>query len=260
MIVSKTICLRRQSAFTLVELLVVLAVMMLMLKLTLPSLKGLLGSTPERILVRQLVGDINKARLHALKNGRPVYVVFMPKVSSVINQPNKTYFTGEMAPASPGKTANELVGQQCVAYALYAEYMPGDQPNSPSRRWLTNWKILPDGYHFHPNNLDDIRINHFGGPLSLRNLKNEHAPTYLNNLPFIKFNAKGQLEKQGGYADIVPQVKLQIYEGGVFQPTKEKVNGRFKLEDADLPPDNGNRQPIEILIRGRSGRAESKEY
>ena len=63
---------RRAGGFTLVELLVVVSIMLLMLKLTLPSLKGLMGGAADSMARSQLIGDLNSARTLALRNGTPV--------------------------------------------------------------------------------------------------------------------------------------------------------------------------------------------
>ena len=59
----------RQRGFTLVEMLAVIAVMLIVLRLTLPSLDGLLGSDAEGMARTQLIGDLNKARSMALERG-----------------------------------------------------------------------------------------------------------------------------------------------------------------------------------------------
>ena len=123
-----------------VELLVVISIMLLVLKLLLPSLKGLMGGTAHSMARGQLIGDLNSARTLALRNGSPVYVVFMPLKDKVImdNENEKeTYLTGE---------GNSLLAEQSISYAIYAEFLPGDQPSDPSKRWLTDWKRLPQGF------------------------------------------------------------------------------------------------------------------
>ena len=58
---------RRQRAFTLVEMLAVIAVMLIILKLTLPSLDGILGVEAQGMARTQLVGDLNRARAKAFE-------------------------------------------------------------------------------------------------------------------------------------------------------------------------------------------------
>ena len=113
-----TAALRRRG-FTLVELLAVVAIMVLMLKLTLPALSGLMGNKPHLVARGQFIADLNNARTRALRNGWPVYVVFMPLVNpGQLPDQLKTYLREE---------GNGVMNGQLVSYALYAEYLPGDQ-------------------------------------------------------------------------------------------------------------------------------------
>ena len=58
-------------------------VMLLMLKLTLPSLDGLLGAEAKGMTRTEFIGNLNRARSIALETGVPVYVVFFPKYSGL---------------------------------------------------------------------------------------------------------------------------------------------------------------------------------
>ena len=63
---------QRVKGFTLIELLAVIALMLLVLQLTLPSLKGLMGSKPHLIARGHLIAALNNARTKALRSGAPV--------------------------------------------------------------------------------------------------------------------------------------------------------------------------------------------
>ncbi len=130
---------RRATGFTLVELIMVVGLMVLMLRLTLPTLKGLMGSKAHSMARSQLIGDLNSARTMALRNGTPVYVAFMPLYTEVGRGAGDVdgYLKGD---------GNSMLGEQSISYAIYAEFLPGDQPSDPSKRWLTDWKRLPAGF------------------------------------------------------------------------------------------------------------------
>ena len=254
----------KRAGFTLVELMAVIAVMLLVLKLALPSLKGLMGGAPELVARKQLIGDLNQARTMALRNGTPVYVVFMPlftEMQPVTNvQEAKHYLSTE---------ANGLLGGQSVSYALYAEYLPGDQPGTPSRRWLTDWKRLPDGFYLAK---DDMEIIHLSAEASgssrlvFSNLQNDHSRGVGNarrglKLPYIMYNSRGELAARGNPGELrVGGFYLSVTEGGVFQPGLD-ANGKFKLEDAEREPPEVmvNKKRMWLEVNGVTGKADVVE-
>ena len=61
----------------------VVGLMLLVLKLMLPSLKGLMGGTASSMARSQLIGDLNRARNNALRNGDAVYVAFNRATAAV---------------------------------------------------------------------------------------------------------------------------------------------------------------------------------
>jgi prepilin-type N-terminal cleavage/methylation domain-containing protein len=328
---------QRVKGFTLVELLAVIALMLLVLQLTLPSLKGLMGSKPHLIARGQLISDLNHARTMALRNGAPVYVVFMPlfqnmDVSPTVNDinsardpqkkqemqvdrneqlsllreylgderfnvqilPNGVKFprlaTAER-PKPPHNQGNEILGMQLVAYALYAEYLPGDQPSQPSHRWLSDWKRLPDGFYFDGDLIQTIHDTaeiSGGKRLEFSSLKNGHddgsevrtidkvlltlIPKRRIRLPYIMYNSRGELAARGNPGEMrVGSFHLALTEGGLFQPVKAaktildekkqkyEFHG-FKLVDADRPvvPEE-NKKKTWIQINGLTGRADVLE-
>ena len=70
------------GAFSLIELLVVVAIIGLLSAVTLPSLKGLNKSNVLKTTHRQLVDDLTLARTMAINNRSTVYVVFLTPVIS----------------------------------------------------------------------------------------------------------------------------------------------------------------------------------
>ena len=240
------------KGFTLVELLAVIAVMLIILKLTLPSLDGLLGGDAEGMARTQVVGELNRARQMALERGTAVYLVFMPLYEDVLavkgyNDTHKqAYFSGD-------KGVNALLGSQLTSYALYAEYVPGDQPGNPSTKWLTDWKTLPAGHHFNRKELNwlpKVYVQYLKGAKPA-------APVVGLDLPCIKFNSRGELESFSGRREL-NGVYLSINKGGIFPPEKNQ-EGKYFTINGDVPesvPENGTKW---LHVNGVTGRSEIKE-
>jgi type II secretory pathway pseudopilin PulG len=264
---SKRPASRRAGGFTLVELLVVIGIMLLMLKLTLPSIKSLMAGTTGSMARSQLIGDLNRARNMALRNGLPVYVVFMPVLSRIGGTWDQGYF--EKDPNDPLKgEANDLLGKQAVAYALYAEKLPGDQPRDPSNHWLTDWKNLPEGFYFTETDLTKIStLAATGVPLTFSHLKNSHSRLLTREmlLPYLMFNGEGELSVRSGNAGVWRNnFFLSVAEGGVFQPAKG-TDGFYIYEPADREDSSvlDNKDSVKprlwLQINSITGRADTWE-
>ena len=331
------------KGFSLIELLAVIALMLLVLQLTLPSLKGLMGSKPHLIARGQLIADLNNARTKALRNGAPVYVVFMPAYTNLVSSPaelnqdmfnyiqinppmmdvsptlmdvmrepnqslqnwkqlernkqlilmgeylgderNNIQFNGVKFPRPKRfNRGNEVLGMQLVAYALYAEYLPGDQPQQPSRQWLSDWKRLPDGFYF---DADLIRTIHDSAQISGGNrlvfsrLKNGHddgsdlahgIPARQIKLPYLMYNSRGELAARGNPGEMrVGNFHLALTEGGLFEPVKaskiihDGKNQKYefygfkivRVDSPDVPEEN--KKKIWLQINGMTGRPDVLE-
>jgi len=278
--------------------------MLLMLKLTLPSLKGLMAGTADSMARSQLIGDLNSARAMALRNGSPVYVVFMPVVSPInyekeFDDPNLRNFdvmpteadiklvsgTGdedllkkhrksqiklaEKYLLDP-KEGNSMLAEQSVSYAIYADYLPGDQPSAPSKRWLTDWKRLPAGFYFAEEDLNSTRdsANASGEEdvLTFNNLKNGHSRGSRDEfgvfverkmrLPYLMYNSRGEMAARGNAGELrVGDFYLKLTEGGVL-PARD-ANGTYSLTDADREDSSvvRSRKCVWLRINGITGRA-----
>ena len=243
---------KRQRAFTLVEMLAVIAVMLIILKLTLPSLDGILGVEAQGMARTQLVGDLNRARAKAFERGAPVYVVFMPLYNQVGCVPE-----GAMQPAAAkhqffrgNPDANALLAGQLSRYALFAEYLPGDQPGRPSIKWLTDWKSLPAGYYF-----DHLELEALPEEVSVSHLKGVRPAnsTMRLQLPAVKYNSRGELVGAG-----LRGIYLSVNKGGVLPPRLNQ-DGSFAVENADPPESLENAQRHWLHINAITGRAEVEE-
>lgn len=134
--------IRRVHGFTLVELLVVVAIMGILAGVAAVSLRGL-RSPALKGAAAEVASAMKSARQMAIASGRPIYLV-MP----VTNNPFATNLFR--------------------SYALFEEIRPGEQVNQPDQSgnyptnndtnsWFfarTDWRILPDGIVF--NNFASI--------------------------------------------------------------------------------------------------------
>src|SRR4051812_31513401 len=116
----------RSSAFTLVELLVVIGIIVVLLVAVLPAVTSLSKSSGRKGAVSNLLGAIEQARAQAVKDGRSTYLVF----------PN----------FQAGITQDVVERYHYKAYAIFEE--DSDNPTAPTQ--LTSWKTLPIGISFRP--------------------------------------------------------------------------------------------------------------
>jgi prepilin-type N-terminal cleavage/methylation domain-containing protein len=194
------------SAFTLVELMVVIVIIGILASITVPALKGLGQANRTAAAQRQILDDLALARLRAINDRAPVYMVFVPvNVGDAFDRAKTTANTPQ-AKAERTQLTN-LVNSAFSTYALIAERTAGDQPGRHTRRYITEWRSLPEGTIFAPYKLLGrvpgaaneytrsyaIAATNFSSlpPLPFPRSKSDAFP-----LPYIAFNAQGQMMSQ----------------------------------------------------------------
>jgi hypothetical protein len=259
---------RERRGFTLVEMVVVVAITIALMAIMLPALKGLRGSKQSFAATTQFIGDLSTARLMAMNNGSPVYVVFMP-LAGYINDPSlspppscanpKPYF--ELLDGG-----NPRLGGQLVSYAFYAEYVLGDSLGSPSRRWLSDWKQLPEGAFFPSEMLGDLMIENKifadapgNDRLLIPHIRNNGPSSGTDMiLPYIGFDARGRLIGVMGKPNDQGAI-IRLVEGGVLPPEKDPSTDEYLWDDATGfnadEPSNIGRVENYVLINFQTGRA-----
>ncbi len=118
---------RNRRAFTLAELLVVMSIIVILLSVSGPALKGLLGGSSRKAAVGQMMGVFERARSTALQRATGVYVGFPVQGFGASTNPPFTYFR----------------------YIVFRDSLDGD-PGFPTRKFvpLNKWESLPTGIAF----------------------------------------------------------------------------------------------------------------
>lgn len=212
--------------FTLLEMLVVIAIIGILAGAGLPAIKSMSKSNTMASANRQLLDDIAFARSSAMANHTTVYMVFVPPWIA-----DQTYFpTNGMNSRLFGMVTNLYSGQY-TTYSLVALRSVGDQPGQRSARYLTGWKTLPTGVYIATNKFYNSGNSYFAPPfLNITNSANvvyfpfPVATNFSNQkfaMPFIAFNYLGQLvdgadNLVSSRADADQHMYIPLVRGSIF--------------------------------------------
>lgn len=206
-------------AFTLTELLVVMAIIAVLATVGLPALKGFGKGNAIAAAQRQMLDDLAYARIKAISGRTTVYVVFVPagilQHLTALNAPNER------------KALTNLLGGQYGAYALFSERRVGAQPGENRyARYLTDWRRLPDGILIPTNKFDPTILAMGQANEYLRSFTNRtfpfpvarsaNSPLLDFRLPYIAFNSMGQLVS--GRDELIPLAQGSVFVSAGGQP------------------------------------------
>jgi prepilin-type N-terminal cleavage/methylation domain-containing protein len=239
----------QRSAFTLIEMLVVIGIVAVILAIALPNLRGLHEGTEMDTASRQLLSDLSQARARAINNRTTVAVVFVPR--EVLSIPLAAY------PPMEAEEIKRLQAGILSQYTLFASRRVGDQPGRASPRYLTEWKSLPEKTF--------IAEDKFAAYVDTGLPQFEYAPfpfpfdtnTTTMRLPYVAFNYEGRLCNADGTA-LAGQadIRIPLARGSIMfirKPSGEVDPGSVMV--AEVPPGNSVITPNHIVIDWLTGRA-----
>ena len=254
-------------AFTLIEMLVVLAIIGLLAALTLPHIRGHSESVAIDAAARQLMDDIAFARLRAISQRGTVAIVFIaPRVFGFF--PDNT--PGSYTPVERA-LVNRLHGGVYTHYALYEYRKAGEQPGSfDSHGYITEWKSLPEKTFIEPEILaipqtvtdgPYLAGSKFPFPLST-------SVTVQDWLPYIAFDQEGrciQIKKdETGSGQPGRDVEIRLARGSILYTRRTLADVTYNnsilpanFDVQQIPPGNASNTVIHIdAITGRAKRIE----
>jgi prepilin-type N-terminal cleavage/methylation domain-containing protein len=131
---------RHQSAFTLIELLMVIAIIGILAALTIPAFRAIQGGDVMVAATRQMLDDVERARQLAISQRATVFMIFCP--SNYWNVSKTEY--DKLLPVELNK-ADALRDKQLDSYTYVIRRGVGEQPGRLSPRYLSGWRTLPEG-------------------------------------------------------------------------------------------------------------------
>jgi prepilin-type N-terminal cleavage/methylation domain-containing protein len=283
MIRKRHICERKAvsrvaGAFTLVEMLTVIAIIGIIAAISVPVLKNFGKSNISVSASRQLLDDIGRARQLAMSQRTTVYMVFIStnfwNPVSGYPDPNGPLFPSGVNYLNYNQRValTNLLGMQLTGYTYMAYGALGDQPGQHQWHFLAPWQSLPAGVYIPmwkfynpagPNasyNFSDPANNNASfniHPFSVTNTfpfptddSTNSVASFGMMLPFIAFNYQGQLANYSG--QLLPSanqdqdftgggIDIPIVQGSVLSPVNPSTRA-FNVgppQVNEMPPGNG---------------------
>jgi prepilin-type N-terminal cleavage/methylation domain-containing protein len=241
--------IRTSLAFTLLELLTVIAIMGIVAAISMPTIRGLKPNA-KAVATRDLLDAVSRARQLAISQRTTVYMVFVPTnfwvTVSALQQTN----------------VQPLLDKQLIGYAYVCLRSMGDQPGVYNPRYLSAWKTLPQGAFIPPAKFGTgLTISGTTLPLirpfSVTNnfpFPSENNPVTVSvALPYIAFGGMGQLVSgQPGQPELIP-----LTEGSVSfaRDPKTKVAQAQPAQVTEQPARNTIDNYSLVWIDRLTGRA-----
>lgn len=254
-------------AFTLLELLVVVAIIGMLAAVSVPAIRALTQTNTLAAGHRQLLDDLALARQLAVSGRRVVCLVLAPPGlrahADTIRNANPVFYPPPVKDRALRQLTN-LVEGQYTAYALFTRRTVGDQPGRENPTYLTDWKRLPEGLLFETNAFVDLgaqwlnaanRTNASRRPLPHAWFPFPTADSPELRLPYVAFNAQGRLHYEGGAEPVLAGEALPLIRGSVFYPRDSQGRPDFRAPPDVALAERGDTNRMEIRVEWLTGRA-----
>jgi prepilin-type N-terminal cleavage/methylation domain-containing protein len=261
-----------RHAFTLIELLAVIAIMGIIAAVALPSLHSLKPNA-SAAASRQLLDAVTYARQLALSHRTTVYMIFVPPKFWTDSA------TSLWAPNDWTNAAN-LYEKQLTGYTYVSLRSIGDQPGVSYPQYLTPWRTLPQGayisyekfippatgvppasgaipsvalYIQYTNTMPPYQVFAFNTTNGIPFPSETNRFARYVTLPYIAFDAMGQLVSgAGGRPEYIP-----ITEGsaGIAHDPNTRVALQVAPTPRDAPSGNTTNNFNLVYVDQLTGRA-----
>jgi prepilin-type N-terminal cleavage/methylation domain-containing protein len=178
---------RKEAAFTLIEMMVVIAIIGLLAAIGLPAMRGMTRSNALIASNRQFSDDLAYARQRAIADHTYVFVLFVPT--------NIASYASSPLPVVNTQLTNLLKGP-FTTYALLSLRQLGEQPGRATPRYLTSWRTMPNGVYialskYINNPQTGVRPFPYAAGFPFPVATNYPPLTLM--FPYLAFNYEGQL-------------------------------------------------------------------